>query len=135
MTRHLRWLLRLTIVSFVVRVVERLLLEFGDMSVRFDAYLAFVVFGVLVTAGLHALVYFGLRAQRWWGWIVGMVYFCLTLLENVMAFAVHLSFLQGDAAMGPGMGVLAVLGMLVSAAVKVTWLVVALLPGSRAALR
>lgn len=135
MTRQLRWLLRLTIVSFVVGVVGRLLWEFGDMSVQFDADLAFVAVRVLVTAGLYALVYFGLRAQLWWGWIVGMVYFCLTILENVMGFAVYLSSLQGDAAMGPGMGVPAVLGVLVLTAVKTAWVVVALLPGSRAALR
>lgn len=87
-----------------------------------------LVLGFGITAGLYAMVYFPLREQRQWAWILGTVLASMALLST-LANAVLL-LLVGPAGASPGL----VTGAL-KAVVDVAWLVVAVRPGVRAALR
>lgn len=139
-TAPLRLLLRLTLLSLVVNVVDTgvqavagpsTLLPGMEDLVRFPGLpgggLTAVValFGVLLTTALYALVWFPLREQLQWGWILGIVFCSLAVLGDLFDLAVLL--LGGH--LLPG------LSTTVLVAVNVAWLVVAGRPGVRAALR
>jgi hypothetical protein len=72
-------------------------------------------------------VYFPLREQRQWAWILGIVFASMALLTTV-ANAVLLLVVPAGTSIGLVTGAL-------KAAVDVAWLVVAARPGVRAALR
>lgn len=139
MTDQLRLLLRLTLVSLGLSVLNSVvevlaapttipgLDGVGQVPGLQDTGLALVatLFGVLLTAGLYALVYFPLREQRQWGWVLGLVFCSLAVLGDAFSLIVHL--LGGSLLVG--------LSTLLLVAVNVLWLVVASKPGVRAALR
>lgn len=139
MTGQLRLLLRLTLLSLVVSVADT-----GVQAVAGPSTLpglehvvrvpglpggglaaAVMLLGVVLTAALYALVWFPLREQLQWGWVLGIVFCSLAVLGDVFDLAV---FLLGGHLL-PG------LSTTVLVAVNVVWLVVAGRPGVRAALR
>lgn len=137
MTPDLRLLLRLTVASFVVAVLGGAVgylaapeqysgvpagTPFGTIALVIS-----VLFGFGLTAGLYALVYFPLREQRQWAWILGIVFASMALLSTLANAALVLVV-----ATGTSIGL--VTGAL-KAVVDVAWLVVAVRPGVRAALR
>jgi hypothetical protein len=136
-TADLRLLLRLTVASFVVAVLGGAVgyLAVPEQYSGLPAGSAFstivlvisLLFGFGLTAGLYALVYFPLREQRQWAWILGIVFASMALL-TALANAV----LVLVAPMGASIGL--VTGAL-KAVVDVAWLVVAARPGVRAVLR
>lgn len=139
-TAQLRLLLRLTPVSLGVNLADTvvqalagpLTLLPGTEDVLRVPWLpgggpaaVLALYGVVLTTGLYALVWFPLREQMQWGWILGLVFCSLAVLGDVVDLAV-LS-LGGD--------VLPALSTAALVAVNVLWLVVAGRPGVRAALR
>lgn len=136
-TPDLRLLLRLTVASFVVAVLGSAvgLLTAPEQYTGPSAGPAFgtivlvlsLLLGVGFTAGLYALVYFPLREQRQWAWILGIVLASMALLAT-LANAVLVLVVPLDASPGLVTGAL-------KAVVDVAWLVVAARPGVRAALR
>jgi hypothetical protein len=136
-TPDLRLLLRLTVTSFVVAVLGSAvgLLAAPEQYTGLSAGPAFgtvvlvvsLLLGVGFTAGLYALVYFPLREQRQWAWILGIVFASMALLTT-LANAVLVLVVPLDASPGLVTGA-------VKAVVDVAWLVVAVRPGVRAALR
>ncbi|MFE7629216.1 hypothetical protein [Kocuria sp. NPDC057446] len=136
-TPDLRLLLRLTVASFAIAVLGGAvgLLAAPEQHTGPVAGPAFgtvvlvmsLLLGVGFTAGLYALVYFPLREQRQWAWILGIVLASMALLA-ILANAVLV--LAGPFGASPGL----VTGAL-KAVVDVAWLVVAARPGVRAALR
>lgn len=139
MTGRLRLLLRLTLASLGLSVLNSVVEAFaapatipgldggGPVPGLQDTGLALIttLFGVLLTTGLYALVYFPLREQRQWGWVLGLVFCSLAVLGD--AFGLLIQLLGGS--------LLAGLTTLLLVAVNVLWLVVASKPGVRAALR
>lgn len=135
-TADLRLLLRLTVASFVVAVLGSAVGylaapeqytglpagAFGTVVLAIS-----LLFGLGFTAGLYALVYFPLREQRQWAWILGIVFASMALLTTV-ANAVLLLVVPAGTSIGLATGAL-------KAVVDVAWLVVAARPGVRAALR
>ncbi|MFI7480824.1 hypothetical protein ACH9EU_00230 [Kocuria sp. M1R5S2] len=131
----LRLLLRLTVASFTVSVLgsavgfvtmpEQGATGAGAMGTAFTV--AMFLVGVVVSAGLYAVVYFPLRERRQWAWIVGIVLASMailfTLLNLVLFFAV------------PVGSTLSLVPALLKVAVDAAWLVVAVRPGVRAVLR
>lgn len=136
-TADLRLLLRLTVASFVVAVLGGAVgyLAAPEQYSGLPAGSAFgtivlvmsLLFGFGLTAGLYALVYFPLREQRQWAWILGIVFASMALLST-LANAVLVLVVP----MGTSIGL--VTGAL-KALVDVAWLVVAARPGVRAVLR
>ncbi|MFI7583846.1 hypothetical protein ACH9DO_08640 [Kocuria sp. M1N1S27] len=136
-TSDLRLLLRLTVASFVLAVLGGAVgflaapgqLTGVPVGPVFDTFVLVgsLVLGFGVTAGLYALVYFPLREQRQWAWILGIVLASMALLSTLANAAL---LLVGPAGASPGL----VTGAL-KAVVDVAWLVVAVRPGVRAALR
>lgn len=138
-TDGLRLLLRLTALSFGVGVLNSVVEAFagpttfpgmegmGPMAGTPGTGLtvAALVMGLLLTAGLYALVWFPLRDRRQWGWVLGLVFCSLAVLGD--AFGLVLQLVTGR--LLPGLTTLALV------AVNVVWLVVASRPGVRAALR
>lgn len=139
MTAQLRLLLRLTLLSFGVSVANSLVetavgpstLPGMEDVVRVPGFpggglaAAVMLFGVVLTTALYALVWFPLREQLQWGWVLGIVFCSLAVLGDVFDLAVYL--LGGH--LLPG------LSTTVLVAVNVVWLVAASRPGVRAALR
>lgn len=136
-TTDLRLLLRLTVASFVVAVLGGAVgfLAAPEVYTGLPTGAAFgtialvmsLLVGVGFTAGLYALVYFPLREQRQWAWILGIVFASMALLTT-LANAVLLLAVSLGASTGLVTGAL-------KAVVDVAWLVVAARPGVRAALR
>lgn len=136
-TPDLRLLLRLTVASFAVGVLGSAvgLLAATEQYTGPAAGPAFgtivlalsLLFGVGVPAGLYALVYFPLREQRLWAWILGIVLASMALLSTLANTALVLAG-PFDASPGLATGAL-------KAVVDVAWLVVAARPGVRAVLR
>lgn len=136
-TPDLRLLLRLTVASFVVAVLGGAVgyLAAPQQYSGLPAGAAFgtvvlavsLLFGFGLTAGLYALVYFPLREQRQWAWILGIVLASMALLTT-LANAVLLLVVPTGASIGLVTGAL-------KAVVDVAWLVVAVRPGVRAVLR
>ncbi|GAA1770232.1 hypothetical protein [Kocuria aegyptia] len=136
-TPDLRLLLRLTVASFGVALLGSAVgfLAAPEQYTGLTAGPAFgtivlvvsLLFGFGFTAGLYALVYFPLREQRQWGWILGIVFASMALLTTLANAVLVLAVPLGAS---PGL----VTGAL-KAAVDVAWLVVAARPGVRAALR
>ena len=137
MTPDLRLLLRLTVASFVVAVLGGAVgylaapeqysgvpagTPFGTIALVIS-----VLYGFGLTAGLYALVYFPLREQRQWAWILGIVFASMALLST-LANAVLVLVVATGTSIGLVTGAL-------KAVVDVAWLVVAVRPGVRAALR
>jgi hypothetical protein len=140
MTARLRLLLRLTLLSFAVNVADTFVQAVAGPStqlpgmedlVRVPGFpgaglsAALALLGVVLTTALYALVWFPLREQLQWGWILGIVFCSLAVLGDLFDLAV---FLLGGHLL-PG------LSTTVLVAVNVVWLVVAGHPGVRAALR
>jgi hypothetical protein len=140
MTAQLRLLLRLTLLSLAVNVADTFvqavvgpstLLPGMEDLVRVpglpggDLAAALALFGVVLTTALYTLVWFPLREQLQWGWILGLVFCSLAVLGDLFDLAV---FLLGGHLL-PG------LSTTVLVAVNVVWLVVAGRPEVRAALR
>ncbi len=136
-TDDLRLLLRLTVVSFGVAVLGSAVgfLAAPGQYYGLPASAAFgtivlvisLLFGLGFTAGLYALVYFPLREQRQWAWILGIVFASMALLTT-LANAVLVLAGPFDASLGLATGAL-------KTVVDVAWLVVAARPGVRAVLR
>ncbi|MFF0989856.1 hypothetical protein [Kocuria nitroreducens] len=136
-TPDLRLLLRLTVASFVVAVLGGAVgyLAAPEQYSGLPAGTAFstivlvisVLFGFGLTAGLYALVYFPLREQRQWAWILGLVLASMALLTT-LANVVLVLAAPIDASLGLVTGAL-------KAVVDTAWLVVAVRPGVRAVLR
>lgn len=136
-TADLRLLLRLTVASFAVAVLgsavglpaapEQYAGPAAGPAFGTIVLVMSLLFGVGFTAGLYALVYFPLREQRQWAWILGIVFASMALLIT-LANAVLVLAGPFDASPGLATGAL-------KAAVDVAWLVVAARPGVRAALR
>jgi hypothetical protein len=135
-TADLRLLLRLTVASFVVAVLGSAVgylaapEQYTGLSAGTFGTVVLAVsllFGLGFTAGLYALVYFPLREQRQWAWILGIVLASMALLTT-LANAVLLLVVPAGTSTGLVTGAL-------KAAVDVAWLVVAVRPGVRAALR
>lgn len=136
-TADLRLLLRLTVASFGVTVLGGAVgyLAAPEQYSGLPAGAAFgtivlaisLLVGVGLTAGLYALVYFPLREQRQWAWILGIVFASMALLTT-LANAVLVLVVPLGASIGLLTGAL-------KAVVDVAWLVVAVRPGVRAALR
>ena len=139
-TAGLRLLLRLTLLSYAVNVADSAVQALAGLSTPLpgleDAIrvpglpgggpaAALALFGVVLTTVLYALVWFPLREQVQWGWVLGLVFCSLAVLGDVFDLAV---FLLGGHLL-PG------LSTTVLVAVNVVWLVVAGHPGVRAALR
>ncbi|MEX5294021.1 hypothetical protein QYM41_01910 [Kocuria sp. CPCC 205268] len=139
-TPQLRLLLRLTLLSLAVNVTDSLvqavagpstLLPGMEDMVRVPGLpgsgfaTALTLFGVVLTTALYALVWFPLREQLQWGWVLGLVFCSLAVLGDLFDLAVFL--LSGH--LLPGLSTTALV------AVNVGWLVVAGHPGVRAALR
>ncbi|GAA1770091.1 hypothetical protein [Kocuria aegyptia] len=139
MTARLRLLLRLTLLSLAVSVADSFVQAVAGPStlpgmedvVRVPGLpggglgAAVMLFGVVLTAALYALVWFPLREQLQWGWILGIVFCSLAVLGDLFDLVV---FLLGGHLL-PG------LSTTVLVAVNVVWLVVAGRPEVRAALR
>lgn len=139
MTAELRLLLRLTLLSFAVSVADTFVQAVTGPStlpgmedvVRIPGLpgggltAAVMLFGVVLTAALYALVWFPLRAQLQWGWVLGIVFCSLAVLGDLFDLAV---FLLGGHLL-PGVSTTLLV------AVNVAWLVVAGGPRVRAALR
>ncbi|MEX5299640.1 hypothetical protein RCG67_12775 [Kocuria sp. CPCC 205292] len=134
-TADLRLLLRLTVASFVMALLGSAVgfltapEQTTALGPAFDTVVLVgsVLLGLGVTAGLYALVYFPLREQRQWAWILGIVLASMALLGTLANAALLLVVPTGVSA-----------GLLTSAlkaVVDVAWLVVAVRPGVRAALR
>ncbi|MGQ1796031.1 hypothetical protein ACT4S5_02670 [Kocuria oceani] len=139
-TAGLRLLLRLTLLSFAVNVADSAAQAVVGVSTLLpgleDAIsvpglpgggpaAALALFGVALTTVLYALVWFPLREQLQWGWVLGLVFCSLAVLGDVFDLAV---FLLGG-------HLLPALSTVALVAVNVLWLVVAGRPGVRAALR
>ncbi|MFF0990106.1 hypothetical protein [Kocuria nitroreducens] len=139
MTAQLRLLLRLTLLSLAASVADTFVQAVAGPStlpgmedvVRIPGLpggglsAAVLLFGVVLTAALYALVWFPLREQLQWGWVLGIVFCSLAVLGDLFDLAVFL--LGGHLLPGSSTTVLV--------AVNVVWLVVAGRPEVRAALR
>lgn len=139
MTGQLRLLLGLTLLSWAVTVVDSLVGTFAgptilpgmENAVRIPGIpggglaAAVMLYGLVLTTALYALVWFPLHEQLQWGWVLGLVFCSLAVLGDVFDLAVFL--LDGH--------LLPALSSVVLVAVNVLWLVVAARPGVRAALR
>ncbi|HST72995.1 MAG TPA: hypothetical protein VLK55_11140 [Kocuria rosea] len=138
MTGPLRLLLKLTLVSFAVGVLNSVVETLAGPTLPGTEGMGpavgtpggglvaiALVMGLVLTAGLYALVYFPLRDQRQWGWILGLVFCSLAVLGD--AFSLVLQLVGGH--LLPGLTTLVLVG------VNVAWLAVASRPGVRAALR
>jgi hypothetical protein len=140
MTAQLRLLLRLTLLSLAVNVADTFVQAVAGPSTLLpgmedlvrvpglpggDLAAALALFGVVLTTALYTLVWFPLREQLQWGWILGLVFCSLAVLGDLFDLAV---FLLGGHLL-PG------LSTTVLVAVNVVWLVVAGRPEVRAALR
>ncbi|MFI7493803.1 hypothetical protein ACH9D2_03630 [Kocuria sp. M4R2S49] len=136
-TADLRLLLRLTVASFVLALLGSAVgfLTAPEQTTGPAAGTAFgtvvlvgsLALGAGVVTGLYALVYFPLREQREWGWILGIVFASMAILST-LANAVLLLVVPAGASAGLVTGAL-------KAVVDVAWLVVAVRPGVRTALR
>ncbi|WP_157571488.1 hypothetical protein [Kocuria rosea] len=136
-TADLRLLLRLTVASFVMALLGSAVgfltapeqATATALGPAFDTIVLVgsVLLGLGVTAGLYALVYFPLREQRQWAWILGIVLASMALL-GTLANAALLLVVPAGVSAGLLTGAL-------KAVVDVAWLVVAVRPGVRAALR
>ena len=141
MTRQLRWLLRLTITSFVVTALSKFVATGADSGEMRGpggdaSILIMEAYRVMVPAVLHAIIYVALRGRRQWGWIFGIVYFCLTVATTAFYATMFLPFLSSGNLSGENAWAaqgLVMSGLLIT--VKLLWLVVAVLPGVRAGLR
>ena len=140
MTARLRLLLRLTLLSLAVNVADTFVQAVAGPGAQLPGMedlvrvpglpgaglsAALALLGVVLTTALYALVWFPLREQLQWGWILGIVFCSLAVLGDLFDLAV---FLLGGHLL-PG------LSTTVLVAVNVVWLVVAGHPGVRAALR
>lgn len=139
MTAPLRLLLRLTLLSLGVSVANSLVETAAGPStlpgmedvIRIPGFpgggltAVLMLIGVVLTAALYSLVWFPLREQLQWGWVLGIVFCSLAVLGDVFDLAVYL--LGGHLLPGLSTAVLV--------AVNVVWLVAASRPGVRAALR
>lgn len=140
-TPDLRLLLRLTVASLAIGVLgsvigyltssEQVAAASGGMFLGTGFVLASAVVGVAVNAGLYALVFFPLRDQRQWAWILGIVFASMAVLSTVASLV--LSF--AVPVVPTGTQPLQLLPAALKLAVDVAWLVVAVRPGVRAALR
>ena len=91
-TADLRLLLRLTVASFVVAVLGSAVgylaapEQYTGLSAGAFGTVVLAIsllFGLGFTAGLYALVYFPLREQRQWAWILGIVFASMALLTTL----------------------------------------------------
>lgn len=140
-TPDLQLLLKLTVASFALSVLggligfsassEQLTAAPGAALLGTGFVLASAVLGVGINAGLYALVYFPLREQRQWAWILGIVFASMAVLGTLANLVLSLA-VPGVAG---GMQPLLLLPAVLKAVVDVVWLVVAVRPGVRAALR
>lgn len=146
-TPDLRLLLRLTVASFALSVLggligyaassEQLAAAPGVPFLGTGFVLVSVLLGIGFNAGLYALVYFPLREQRQWAWILGIVFASLTVLGTLVNVVLFLA-VPAVPAMSGVQGAMQPLHLLPAAlklVVDVVWLVVAVRPGVRAALR
>ncbi|MEX5235819.1 hypothetical protein [Kocuria arenosa] len=139
MTAELRLLLRLTLLSLGVSVADTFVQAVAGPSTLLPGMEELVrvpglpggglaavlaLFGVVLTTALYALVWFPLREQLQWGWILGIVFCSLAVLGDLFDLAV---FLLGGHLL-PGLSTTALV------AVNVVWLLAASRPGVRAAL-
>ncbi|MFW6187134.1 MAG: hypothetical protein ACOC84_03925 [Actinomycetota bacterium] len=141
MTPDLRLLLKLTVASFALGVLGSLLSSLasseqvattpGTAFLGPGFVLASAALGIGISAGLYALVYFPLREQRQWAWIVGIVLAAMAVLWTLASLLLFLALPGLQSATQP----LLLLPAALKAAVDVAWLVVAARPGVRAALR
>lgn len=138
-TAQLRLLLRLTLLSLGVNVADTVVQAVtGPLTLlpgmkdvlrvpgipEGGPAAVLALYGVVLTTALYALVWFPLREQMQWGWILGLVFCSLAVLGDVVDLVVFL--LDGH--------VLPALSTVALVAVNVLWLVVAGRPGVRAAL-
>lgn len=141
MTPDLRLLLKLTVASFALSVLgsligysassEQLAGAPGAPFLGTGFVLASAVLGIAFNAGLYALVYFPLREQRQWAWILGIVFASMAVLGTLANLVLSLAVPGVQAGMQP----LLLLPAVLKTVVDVAWLVVAVRPGVRAALR
>ena len=141
MTADLRLLLRLTVASFALAVLgslvgllaapERSAAAKGIPGLGAGFAALSMLLGIGFTAALYALVYFPLREQQQWAWIVGIVFAAMAVLGAVLNVVLSLAVPLVQTGVQP----LLLLPAALKAAVDVAWLVVAARPGVRAALR
>lgn len=139
MTGRLRLLLRLTVLSFAANVLETFVRALtgpvalpGTEGLGWmpglpgqELVVAVTLSGLILTAALYAIVWFALRAQLQWGWVLGLVLSSLGILHG--GFDATVLLLEGH--------VLAALSTLLLMAVNVLWLGVAVRTEVRDALR
>lgn len=140
-TPDLRLLLKLTVASFALSVLgsligyaassEQLAAAPGVPFLGTGFVLASAVLGIGFTAGLYALVYFPLREQRQWAWILGIVLASMAVLGTLANLVLSLVVPGVQAGTQP----LLLLPAALKTVVDVAWIVVAARPGVRAALR
>lgn len=140
-TPDLRLLLRLTVASFALSVLggligyaassEQLAAAPGVPFLGTGFVLVSVLLGIGFNAGLYALVYFPLREQRQWAWILGIVFASMAVLGTLANLVLSLVVPGVQTGMQP----LLLLPAALKTVVDVAWLVVAARPGVRAALR
>ncbi|MEX5294008.1 hypothetical protein QYM41_01840 [Kocuria sp. CPCC 205268] len=137
MTADLRLLLRLTLASFAMALLggavgylaapEQAMGPAAGTALGTAVLAGSVLLGFGFTTALYALVWFPLREQRQWAWILGIVFASMALL-GVLANAVLLLVVPAGVSAG-------LVTSALKAVVDVAWLVVAVRPGVRAALR